>query len=109
MTALPPPKPTCRDLAEARDQVHCVLDDNGMAWAWDSGIADRIITCESHWDVWARGDHGRALSLWQIRYDAHPWVWWLYGDPFNAANNTAAAVKVYREAGDSWSPWSCAR
>lgn len=45
----------------------------------------------------------RDLGLWQINDGAHPWIkgqnW---QDP---AVNTAAAFRVWREAGGSWRPW----
>lgn len=45
----------------------------------------------------------RDLGLWQINDGAHPWIksqnW---QDP---GVNTAAAFRVWREAGGSWRPW----
>lgn len=102
---------TCRTkevYTDAKAQVKCVLEENGMLWVWTSGLADRIIYCESRWITTARGDSGRALGLWQIRQDVHPWIWYLYGpDPFDPVTNTAAAVRIYRQAGYSFWPWSC--
>lgn len=92
---------------DARSQVRRALVADGLYWVWRSGIADRIIRCESGWNPDAVGDQGRALGLWQIRIDYHaskfdgPWdsPYW----------STEAAVDVFREAGNSFSPWSCYR
>ena len=103
----PPKGAVCRVLKQDKyNQVRRALVADGMYWAWRSGLAQRIIDCETGgtWNPWAIGTLGE-LGLWQIWPKYHvdkfdgPW--------YSPYWNTEAAVDVYREAGYSFSPWSC--
>jgi hypothetical protein len=89
---------------DAHSQVRRALVHDGMYWVWRSGIADRIITCESRFNPRAIGSDGE-LGLWQI-HPIHNWRWngreW-----YDPTSNTEVAIEIYRAAGNSFSPWSC--
>lgn len=96
-----PQKPNCRAIPDIKGQVFCVLDENGMSWAhW---TADCIITRESRWTpnaISPTSDYG----LWQLHVTN---LYLLYGgDWWDPVDNTAAAIRLYRLAGYSWSPWT---
>lgn len=109
--------PDCRASGDAWDQAECVLRDNSMGAEWDSGRAQAIISCESGGDPWAvspTNDRGlwqinartwlRSID-WRAKYDLEA----IYGPWYDPVSNTAMAVFIFRRAGRSWAPWSCAR
>lgn len=102
---LPPRSMRCQPPpATPQQAVRRQLNREGMGWAW--WTAQAIIYCESKWDPYARGAAGE-YGLWQV-HPIHDWRWdgrdWT--DP---ADNTEVAIAIYRDAGNSFSPWSCYR
>ena len=95
----------CAYQATTKDQVRCVLAENGMDWAW--WVADCIISHESGWNRYAvspTSDYG----LWQLNRIN---LYLLKGRPYyDPVANTEAAIALYRLAlsywGDGWRPWS---
>lgn len=86
-----------------RARVRAVLTRAGLGDQWT--MAERIVSCESSWNPRAENPHGPMRGLWQINWAVHaPKFAGL--DWRNPAHNTRVAIKIYREAGNSWSPWS---
>lgn len=85
-----------------QEHVRRTLNRNGHGRYWDTW--SRIIACESGWNPYAVGAAGE-LGLAQI-HPVHGWLWSRYGWRWsNPADNTLAALYVYRQQG--WSAWSC--
>ena len=100
----PQPRTACVEpYQDVRGCVRETMYASGMAYWWDNGVADCIVSRESGWNRWAvspTSDYG----LWQINKVNH----WLFegaswADP---KANTLVAIELYRRAGNSWSPWS---
>ena len=85
-----------------KDVVRCIWTAAGYGWEW--WYVDKIVQCESGWQVSAVGAAGEA-SLFQI----HPVNWWMFGgrDPWDPVANTEVALRLRKASG--WSPWSCSR
>lgn len=83
--------------------VRAVLIRAGLGDQW--AIADRIITCESAWDPAAENPNGPMRGLWQINWAVHAGRFaglnWK-----NPVHNTRVAIEIFRDAGNSWEPWS---
>lgn len=75
----------------------------------DLGIAVAIAFAESSGDTNAVGDVdlGRSIGLWQINLAAHP----EYSEQelYNPQNNADAAFAIYRQAGNTFRPWTTFR
>ncbi len=89
--------------------VRRVLAAHGLGRYWTT--AAKIVSCESGWNPNAKAMDSNGYysrGLWQINDQS--WLsWWdrfrlRWNDP---EDNTLMAVKVYKKAGNSWSPWSC--
>lgn len=63
-----------------------------------------IINLESNWNPYAIGDNGLSHGLWQIHEPSHPEV--TRECKFDVYCSTRAAVKIYRDWGNSWTAWS---
>lgn len=79
---------------------------NLCAYDWHCPTAERIVTCESGWNIHAVSWDGSSYGLFQINA-IHFWRWpnaWNEWD--NPEVNTRWAWELYQESG--WGIWSCA-
>ena len=79
--------------------VKYLTDEAGIEWE----LVDRLITCESRWDI--NADNGSDRGLWQWNRKAHPHITdEMALDPIES---TKLAIEKYKEKGD-FSDWVCA-
>lgn len=87
------------------DNAHAFIDLYATKYNVDSELLYKTIDCESRLDPSARGDHGLARGLAQIRSDYFP------GVTDKQADNPEFAIdfiaKAFSEGHANW--WSCYR
>ena len=93
----------CESLSGVPQQARCVVEREGMGWAWNTWAC--IITRESNWSPWVTGAAGER-GLTQIHPIHIAWIGWArWAQMYEVAVNIETAVELYRRAGNSFSPW----
>ncbi len=97
------------DTGKIQRRVRATLVAAGLGAQWP--LASKIVDCESSWNpnAIARDSNGYySRGLWQINDEYHFDKWKRYGLKWNnPVDNTKMAIRLYRDAGNSWKPWSC--
>lgn len=94
---------------DVQRKVRATLVAAGLGAQWP--LASKIVACESSWNPNTIGKDSNGYysrGLWQINDEYHFSKWKSHGWKWNnPVDNTKMAIVLYRDAGNSWKPWSC--